>query len=84
VNQVNPQIVGAAAGQVGMATSLSASQYDACRENAQAVVENQLKKHQGEAAAWRWLSAAMVVHPMSLEEEAGLWELLNRARRERY
>jgi hypothetical protein len=84
VNQASPQIFGAVAGQADMAKSLSASQYDACRENAQAIVKGQLKKHEGEAAAWRWLDAAMVAHPMTTEEEAGLWDLLSRARRERF
>lgn len=56
-----------------------------CREKAQTIAKNQLKIHEREAAAWRWLDAAMAVHNPTDEEEAALWEVLSRAqRRERY
>lgn len=61
-----------------------AQSIDACRENAQAIARSQLKAHEQEAAAWRWLDNAMTTTPMTLEEEAALWNLLCRARRERY
>jgi hypothetical protein len=60
------------------------NQYAAARESAQTIARNQLKTHEGEAAAWRWLDAAMEVHKPSADEEAGLWNLLCRARRERF
>jgi hypothetical protein len=64
--------------------ALSADQYAACRESAQTITRNELKKHEREAAAWRWIDAAMEAHKPTEEEEAALWDLLCRARRERY
>jgi hypothetical protein len=63
---------------------LTASQYAACRESAQTIIRNELQRHEREAAAWRWLDAAMEVHKPSAEEEAALWDVLCRARRERF
>ena len=40
--------------------------------------------YQDALAAWRWLDAAMHCHAPSKDEEAALWDLLCRARRERY
>lgn len=63
------------------ANSLSA-QYAASRESAQTIAKNQMKLHEREASAWRWLDAAMEVHKPTTEEEAALWDVLGRARRE--
>jgi hypothetical protein len=56
----------------------------AAREKAQTIAENQVKLYQREFAAWSWLRRAMDQLPLNTEEEAALWELLCRARRERY
>lgn len=71
-------------GQLNSAKDIGANQYAACRESAATIVANELKKHEREAAAWRWIDAAMVTHPPSDTEEAALWDLLCRARRERF
>lgn len=63
---------------------ISASEYAACRESAGTIVANELKKHEREATAWRWLNAAIAACPMTKEEEAALWDVLCRARRERF
>jgi len=63
-------------------SSMSASQYAACRENSQTIVANELKRHEREAAAWRWLTVAMETCKPTADEEAALWDLLCRARRE--
>jgi hypothetical protein len=55
-----------------------------CREKAETIVENQMKLYQREFAAWSWLRRAMTSLPPNTDEEAALWELLCRARRERY
>lgn len=56
----------------------------ACREHSKTIIKSELEKHQREAAAWQWLSNAIkAVEPNEIEE-SGLWDLLNRARRERF
>lgn len=62
--------------------TLSASQYAACREKAQTIVGTELQRHEREAAAWRWLGIAMETCKPTETEEAALWDLLCRARRE--
>lgn len=82
--------IGKALGQAALETgnqlnkALGAQQYAAARESAQTIARSQLKSHEKEAAAWRWLDAAMGIHKPSEEEEAALFDLLIRARRERY
>lgn len=71
-------------GQVEIAKALCAQQYAGARESAQTIVRNELQKHEKEAAAWRWLDAAMVAHGPTTEEEAALFDLLCRVRRERF
>lgn len=78
------QIIGLAAAGQGLAKALSAEQYAAARESAQTIVKGQLQVHERAAAAWRWLDAAMEIHKPTTEEESALWDLLSRARRERY
>lgn len=80
------ELMAAQALNVGNALNkgLSAGQYAAARESAQTIVKNQLRSHEREAAAWRWLDAALEVKKPTEEEEAALWDLLCRARRERY
>lgn len=64
--------------------NISASQYAATRESAQSIVDGMKKLHQREFAAWSWLARAMDETPPNKDEEAALWELVCRARRERY
>jgi hypothetical protein len=56
----------------------------ATRERSQTIAENQMKLYQREFEAWSWLRRAMDSLPPNVDEEAALWELLCRARRERY
>lgn len=79
-NQIGTAILGGAIGQAG----LGAQQYAAARESAQTIARNEMQKHEKEAAAWRWLDAAMVTHAPTKEEEAALWDVFCRARRERF
>lgn len=69
---------------LGGAQGLSASQYAAQREPAKTIAENQMKLYQREFAAWSWLRRAMDQLAPTVAEEAALWELFCRARRERY
>lgn len=64
--------------------TLTADQYACARESAQTIARNEMQKHEKEAAAWRWLDAAMHCHAPTKDEESALWDLLCRARRERY
>jgi hypothetical protein len=68
----------------GLNKALSAGEYAAARESAQTIAKSQTQLYEKEARAWRWIDAAMVAHPPTTEEEAALWDLLCRARRERF
>lgn len=81
---MNEGLQAGALGQINVAKALSAEQYAGARESAQTIARNEMHKHEKEAAAWRWLDAAMVAHAPTKEEEAALWDLFCRARRERY
>jgi hypothetical protein len=70
--------------QAEVAKALTAQQYAGARESAQSIVRSEMNKHEKEAAAWRWLDAAMVAHSPTKEEEVALWDLFCRARRERF
>jgi hypothetical protein len=80
MNETNMQGLAGA----NIASGLSAQQYAAARESAQTIVENMMKLHQKEFAAWSWLRRAMEQLPPNKEEEAALWDVVGRARRERY
>lgn len=54
------------------------------REKAQTIVADMVKRHERELAGWNWLQLAMAKEPPDVAEEAALWEILGRARRERY
>ena len=53
-----------------------------CREKAQTIVARQVETHQRELAGWNYLQLAMAKEPPDAAEEAALWEILSRARRE--
>jgi hypothetical protein len=71
------------AGQM-LGNGLSASQYAAARESAQTIVASMVDRHSQELAGWAWLKTAMEKHPPSKHEETALWDIVTRARRERY
>lgn len=81
MNQID---VGLAKALGNVDPGINSLQYAAARESAQTIARNQLKEHEKSAAAWRWLDAAMEVKKPSTEEEAALYDLLCRCRRERY
>lgn len=54
------------------------------REKAQTIVESMVSLHSRELAGWQWLKIAMEAVPPNVGEEAALWEIVCRARRERY
>ncbi len=62
----------------------SVNEYAAARESAQTIVASQVKNLNRELTAWRYLETVMQVNPPTSDEEAALWDLVCRARRERY
>jgi len=54
------------------------------RESAQSIVAAELKRHNDKAIAWAWLQQALENCPPQPREEAALWDLLSRARGDRY
>lgn len=54
------------------------------REKAQTIIADMVKKHESELAAWNYLQLVTSEHPPDAVEEAALWEMLGRIRRERY
>lgn len=56
----------------------------AARESTQTIVDNMIKQHSRELSGWSWLKTAMEKVPPSSDEETALWDLVCRARRERY
>ena len=52
------------------------------RDKAQTVVNDLVTLHERELAGWNWLQLAMAKEPPDAQEEAALYEILSRARRE--
>jgi hypothetical protein len=78
-NEMSIEKMAMAQGLVG-ASSLSGCG----RDRVQTIVANMVKQHERELAAWNYLQLAMGKIPPDEAEEEALWELLGRARRERY
>jgi hypothetical protein len=69
---------------VGMARAQSADQYQAQREPAAAIARSQVELHSRELAGWSYIARVLKELPPDVEEEAALWNMLGRSRRERY
>jgi hypothetical protein len=62
----------------------NADQYAALREPAAAIARSQVELHSRELAGWHYIERAMKEVPPDGDEEEAVWNLLSRARRERY
>jgi hypothetical protein len=69
---------------VGMASAQSADQYAAQREAASVIARSQVELHSRELAGWSYIARVLKELPPDVEEEAALWNMLGRSRRERY
>jgi hypothetical protein len=54
------------------------------REKAQTIVSGLVKNHERELAGWNYLQLVMAKTPPDTLEEIALYEILTRARRDRY
>jgi hypothetical protein len=53
-------------------------------ESAAAIARSQVELHSRELAGWSYIARVLKELPPDVEEEAALWNMLGRSRRERY